>query len=599
MRNGNREYAAETASGRKIDVFFPPLAAILLFIVFSLLFFATALIHISRVEKALINVLESKGFSIIENIERISRHNFNELIGPGEKSPQFRMDVSSLETGFSMRESMAWHLIEIAREIDSKEAEGLLLKEALSDLIELEHLLGIAIFNKTGKNVHQVGRVPEAVFSAASPLVEEKAEILIDLFNRAAGHDPFGLVGLRRKAGSGSILLVLDDKGLLYWGLRVAIQDAIEVGDWRKDTLYFVVQDSKSRFLAAAGEFSKADFEAKEALAGSNQKRAGHHRLTSHASGILEVYAPLRLDDDMATTARVGLDTSGMDALIQKNRTHIFISAGVMMAIGLLAIRLYYRNQKRHLIKIQEMGARLHQAERLSSLGHLAAGVAHEIRNPLNAIGMAAQRIQRECGRADDGRDKDLLQFTGLIRDEVRRLNRIVEDFLGLSRNRFELRPQSVVALLERLVHLIREEADSRQIRIDTRWEDADPIVYMDANKMKQALLNITKNAFESMTAPGTLGFRVSPYTKKYMRIHISDTGFGIRSDMQQKIFDPHFTTKDKGLGLGLPIAYEIIRAHSGEIRVHSEPGRGTVFEILVPRERKSDEESGDTGRRR
>jgi signal transduction histidine kinase len=287
-----------------------------------------------------------------------------------------------------------------------------------------------------------------------------------------------------------------------------------------------------------------------------------------------------------------------MDALIQRNRTHIFFSTGVMMTIGLIAIWLFYRNQKHHLIKLQEMGARLHQAERLSSLGHLAAGVAHEIRNPLNAIGMAAQRIQRECNRADDGKDNDLMQFTGLIRDEIRRLNGIVEDFLGLSRSRFELRFQSIVELLESLVHLIREEADSLKIRIETHWEATNPIIYMDADKMKQALLNIIKNAFESMTGPGTLGIRVGPYTKKYLRIHISDTGSGIPPDMQKEMFNPHFTTKDNGLGLGLPIAYEIIRAHGGEIRVHSEPGRGSVFEILLPRERKPNEESGDTGRR-
>lgn len=592
MKNGKIAKVETPSAGRQSSAFFQPLAVAVLFVVFSLLFFATAIMHIDRVERALLDVQQSKGLNVIESVEWISRNKFKELMSLPEMGSPVSPDGSWLEAGLAMRESMAWRLIQTAREIDFREAGGLLSREAVAGIIEAEHLLGLIILNDQGKNIYQAGKVPEAVLRTSRPLLAGKVEILIDLFGRHGENGTFGLVGLRRKTGNGAILLILDRQGLLFWRSRVAIQDAVEEGAWRKDVHYFVVHDAKGRILAGAGEFPQIDRKITEGQTGGPRKQEGYRRLTVGASGILEVYAPLRLDEGLPATARVGLDMGRMDDLIQKNRTHVFLSAGVMMFIALIAVWLYYRNQQRHLLKLHEMGERMHQAERLSSLGNLAAGVAHEIRNPLNAIGMAAQRIQREYGRPDNGRDDDLQRFTGLIRDEVGRLNRIVEDFLGLSRNRFELRSQSIVELLERLIHLFREEADARKIRIETRWEDADPVVLMDADKMKQALLNIIKNALESIVGPGTLGFRVGGNSKKYVSIQISDTGPGIAIDMQKEMFSPHFTTKDKGLGLGLPIAYEIVRAHGGEIRVHSAPGRGSVFEILVPRERTPYEES-------
>ncbi|RJQ63626.1 MAG: hypothetical protein C4530_03230 [Desulfobacteraceae bacterium] len=592
MRKGNGGNTAGTSEARKNSAFFQPLSVVLLFVVFSVLFFATAIMDIGRVEDLLLDALESKGFNIIEGVERISRNKFEDLMGLAEISAPSPMDVSGLESGFSMRESMAWNLIEMVREIDFKEAKGLLQKEAFPGMIVAEHLLGVAVFNDEGESIYRAGMVPEAVLAEVKPLLEGKAEILIDLFDTAVEDGSIGLVGLRRKWGGGTLLVVIGKQGLFFWGSRVAIQSAIEEGGWRKDTLYFAVFDPDGRLVAEAGEFPKTDPVDPEPGADGSTGKTGRHRLTSGDFKILEVYAPLHLEGGIAATARVGLDTGGMDGIIRENRIHILLSAAIMMGIGLMAIWLVYRNQNRHLSKLHEMGERLNQAERLSSLGHLAAGVAHEIRNPLNAIGMAAQRIKREFDRSGNGNPDELGQLTGIIRDEIRRMNGIVEDFLGLSRNRFELRSRSIVELLERLIHLIREEADSRNISIETRWENPDSIVYMDEDKMKQALLNIIKNAMESMTGHGVLGFRVGTYKKKHVVLRISDTGSGMQPDTVKQIFNPHFTTKDKGLGLGLPIAYEIIRAHGGELRVHSKPDKGTFFEILLPRERKPNEDS-------
>jgi signal transduction histidine kinase len=237
------------------------------------------------------------------------------------------------------------------------------------------------------------------------------------------------------------------------------------------------------------------------------------------------------------------------------------------------------------------MRERLHRSERLSSLGELAAGVAHEIRNPLNAIGMAAQRLQREYGEAAGEKDS-FEKLTGVIRDETRRLNGIIEGFLGLSRRRLSLRRGSAARLLGNVIELIRDEASGRSLFIEQQREGPDTFVYMDEDKMKQALLNIARNAMDAADRGGSVRFSLEKSGRDHLSITVHDTGPGISPEDLRQIFNPHFSTKEKGLGLGLPIAYEIVRAHGGDIRVRSRPGEGTAFEIVLPLERKVHEES-------
>jgi len=227
----------------------------------------------------------------------------------------------------------------------------------------------------------------------------------------------------------------------------------------------------------------------------------------------------------------------------------------------------------------------LHQTERLSSMGQLAAGVAHEIRNPLNAVSLAVQRIQREYAPQQAENCEEFQDLIRTVRQEIRRLDTTIEDFLSLSRaGRLALRPVAIVELLKSILLLVRAEADSKGIRIETSWEDLGAAAVMDENRMRQALLNLIKNAFESITGPGSLAVSVKGRSQNRVGIEIADTGAGISPGDLELIFSPDYTTKEKGLGLGLSIALQIIRAHDGELQVHSEPGRGTTFEILLQR---------------
>jgi signal transduction histidine kinase len=280
----------------------------------------------------------------------------------------------------------------------------------------------------------------------------------------------------------------------------------------------------------------------------------------------------------------MGLDRGSMDKIIAKNRQNIFIFLFFVVIIALLSMWLLYHDQNRHLAGIVEMERRLEKAERLSSLGQLAAGVAHEIRNPLNAISMATQRLKRDFIPLDSNRTDDFQNLSGVIRDEIKRLNGIIEEFLAFSKSRrLELHNFSVTEVLQKIVSLIREEASARNVIIETKWRHTPAIIPMDINKLQQAFLNLIKNAMESMPAEGKIIITVDKEGKKYIVVSIADTGCGMTAEEIERIFNPEYTTKEKGLGLGIPLASEIIRGHGGDIRVISREGEGTTFEVVLP----------------
>jgi len=236
-------------------------------------------------------------------------------------------------------------------------------------------------------------------------------------------------------------------------------------------------------------------------------------RLIKGLPDLLDVYAPLQLNGRRVGTARIGLEIEEASRLIKRNQVHIFFSMALMIGGAVFAVVLFYRIQNRHLRRLQEMRERLNQAERLSSLGRLAAGVAHEIRNPLNAISMAIQRIHREFGPPETESNKEFSHLVTVVREEIRSLNRSIEDFLGPIQERHtESRMERLVDLLERVVLLEKEEAGSRNVQIQCQWEDPDLMIYMDAARMHQAVLNLIKNAVESIVGHGTIIISAHPH---------------------------------------------------------------------------------------
>jgi two-component system nitrogen regulation sensor histidine kinase GlnL len=246
----------------------------------------------------------------------------------------------------------------------------------------------------------------------------------------------------------------------------------------------------------------------------------------------------------------------------------------------------------RDITRLHQLEAEVRRGETLAAAGQIAMGLAHEIRNPLGAIRGAVQLMRRELG--DDAR---LGEYTDVLLKEVDRVNRIIEMLLDIGRP-VTLRavPLNVHQLLERVALLAEEMAGERGVQILRRYDPSLPPIMADEDRILQVFHNLVRNAIEAMEGGGrlTLVTRLSMdplFTKvdlghgqrSMAEIQVIDDGQGIPKSVRARLFTPFFTTKDKGLGLGLALCHRIVEEHRGAIQVASEPGKGTTVSCFLP----------------
>lgn len=220
----------------------------------------------------------------------------------------------------------------------------------------------------------------------------------------------------------------------------------------------------------------------------------------------------------------------------------------------------------------------LRKADRLSALGELSAGVAHEIRNPLGAIKGAAEILQDDYGPEDPKRE-----FVQILLKETDRLNTIVREFLNFARPKQpEFQEADINEVIEAVLALCGQAARSSGVSVEKELDRMIGPRNLDASLLKQAFLNLCLNAIQAMPRGGTLRVRTFRL-EKGISAAFSDTGAGIPAADLKKLFQPFFTTKKDGTGLGLAITYRIIQNHRGSIDVVSEEGKGTTFTVTLP----------------
>ena len=218
--------------------------------------------------------------------------------------------------------------------------------------------------------------------------------------------------------------------------------------------------------------------------------------------------------------------------------------------------------------------------EKLSAMGELASGVAHEIRNPINAIGMIAQRLNKEFIPASGQTEYN--DITQLLRTEVNRVNKIITQFLNYAKPiELNLKPVELKPYFEEVFHLFEDQAKQKAIKFILQKDDSLNIKF-DPDLIKQTLLNIIQNAFDAVNDGGEVILQYYKSKKDFI-IQISDNGIGISPEQQKKIFDLYFTTKKDGNGLGLSISQKIISQHNGSISVSSIVNNGTTIKIILP----------------
>lgn len=224
-----------------------------------------------------------------------------------------------------------------------------------------------------------------------------------------------------------------------------------------------------------------------------------------------------------------------------------------------------------------EMEDRLGKSDTLNMIGELAAGIAHEIRNPMTALKGFIQLLESST-------EGEYSLYFQVITSELQRIDSIINEFLILSK------PQAIkyvytdlVKIMKETVDLLTAQAVLDDVQFTTHYDDALPELLCEPNQLKKVFINIIKNAIEVMPNGGYITISISQAAGERIHISIKDEGEGIPEDKLAKLGEPFFTTKEKGTGLGLMVSYKIIKEHGGTIEVESEVGHGTVFHIYLP----------------
>ncbi len=234
----------------------------------------------------------------------------------------------------------------------------------------------------------------------------------------------------------------------------------------------------------------------------------------------------------------------------------------------------------------RESAASMVESERVNAIRLLAAGVAHEIGNPLNALTIHLQLLDRELrGRTDETQKQGLLDMVAVARSEVSRLDTIITQFLRAVRpSRPQLAPIRLESILQETLTLLKQEVENRGITVNLNLHGPLPIVPADRDQIKQAFFNVLKNALEALTSGGRIDITLSA-NETEVEMAFQDNGPGLEPEVMGRLFEPYFTTKTSGNGLGLMIVQRIIQDHGGRVEIASKPGKGASVILSLPRQ--------------
>ncbi|MGZ9211656.1 MAG: sensor histidine kinase [Candidatus Binatia bacterium] len=366
---------------------------------------------------------------------------------------------------------------------------------------------------------------------------------------------------------------------ILNFEKEIGVQTQIENLGKHSDSEFIAFLDSNLNVVAHTDR-GRIGQQEKDPLLGrvkANGKPFGQVVVRSDGKRYFEVVEPVA----NLGFLKIGLSVQSMEAAWQNSLQAIVILGIAIVAAGILGMAAIFHNQNLHLQEVKALEIEVLRTERLSALGNVAATVAHEVRNPLNAISMGLQRLKLEFQPTEDRHQYSRL--TELMLGESRRINSIVEQFLSLARPvELKTEPLPLQEVLKELAALEERHARQSNVRIEIIAASDLPALKADPSHLTQVLLNLMVNGIQAMPQGGILTLEAKRSNGNIL-IAVTDTGTGIAPEHEGQIFDPYFTTKVQGTGLGLAISRRLIEAHGGTIKVAKQASGGSRFEISLP----------------
>jgi signal transduction histidine kinase len=577
--------------------------------------------EIQRTRNHLFNILETEALLVIKGLEKNSGNLMNVLSQDHPPLPGPEA-LEGSEDSLSIEDLLIERLITLALKLDQDFAHKKDTPQSIKN-----HLAGSGLstvfFLKPKAAPDSWTALPDALKTGIpffQKVVSGKTRLAVYRGEGALRQYLPLALAVARSLERGTILMLLSFNEYVFLSRQIIIQSFLEDFSGKGNITYLRVEDPAGNVIAQTGEkVLETPAENPERI---KIRNSSLFWIKGKRGDFLEVVRPFRPAGKNLGLVWLGLSLKEVNPILDQTRRNIILMGIVLLGLGLISLVFVFRLQSRHLQKMEEMEKEIRLKEELSAMGQLAAGVAHEIKNPLNAISLVVQRMEKEFGFEKPEEQKEYNRFTRIVRSEISRVNRIIGDFLMMAKPLdTKLENQVVVDIIEYVLEIMEEEFRQKHIRVIKEWNKETPLFHGDRFQLTQAFINIFNNALEAMPAGGTLrvtvktvqrsafGVRRSEFgdrssevgirsekktlsklttqyselDRDFMEISVADSGKGIPPEDLPKIFAPYYTTKERGVGLGLAITQRMIRAHEGSLEVQSHKNQGTTVIIRLP----------------
>jgi signal transduction histidine kinase len=487
-------------------------------------------------------------------------------------------------------------LLDRARALADLDRQGRLTAAAVQAVIARDRLLRVAIFGPDGSREDMVaapgaederggrgpgwgrgrgrggGRGPGSGVGLLRQILDEGRNEVVTGAHASRWGDEHVAAGVRRPRG-GAIVVTVDATEIAALEKPASLESLLkEITAASPEIAYTVFEHAEGRI--AFGD-----------LPAAAPSSLGERSLRVEGRPVLEFTSDVPLPEGEPARLRLGMRLDNLRRVEERMLARLvatLAAAGVLVALafGLAGLRRRYGLLSERHARAEEA---LRRRDRLAAMGELASTVAHEVRNPLNAVGMTAQRLRREFLGAVPGGDRaELEELLGVMTSETQRIDRIVQQFLEYARPP-RLAPEEVdiAALVRDVAERARPLAAARGVGVEAEAPGPEPAV-ADPAQLRQALDNIVRNAVEATPEGGQVSLAARREDGGHV-VEVRDTGRGIEPDQLPRIFDLYFTTKADGTGVGLAVTQQIVAAHGGTIEVDSRPGAGTTMTVRLP----------------